>query len=42
MNNSDYQKATSYKLAFLSPEPVTIYFSSHDISQLSTDDVSLD
>ena len=36
------QKATSYKLAFLSPEPVTINFSSHEMSQLSTEDVSFD
>lgn len=29
-------------MAFLSPEPVTIYLSSVEMSQLSTDDVSFD
>lgn len=33
---------TSYTVAFLSPDPVTMYLSSTDISQLSTEDDSLD
>lgn len=33
---------TSYNVAFLSPEPVTMYLSSVDISQLKTEDDSLD
>ena len=36
------QYMTSYSVAFLSPEPVTIYLSSTDISQLNTDDDSFD
>lgn len=33
---------TSYNVAFLSPEPVTMYLSSVEMSQLRTDDDSLD
>lgn len=33
---------TSYTVAFLSPEPVTMYLSSTEMSQLSTDEDSLD
>lgn len=33
---------TSYNVAFLSPEPVTMYLSSVDISQLKTEEDSLD
>lgn len=33
---------TSYTVAFLSPDPVTIYLSSAEMSQLSTDEDSLD
>lgn len=33
---------TSYTVAFLSPDPVTMYLSSTDISQLSTEEDSLD
>ena len=33
---------TSYNVAFLSPDPVTMYLSSTDISQLNTDDDSFD
>lgn len=36
------QYTTSYTVAFLSPEPVTMYLSSGETSQLSTDDDSLD
>lgn len=33
---------TSYSVAFLSPDPVTMYLSSVEMSQLSTEDDSLD
>jgi hypothetical protein len=33
---------TSYNVAFLSPDPVTIYLSSVEMSQLSTDEDSFD
>jgi len=33
---------TSYTVAFLSPEPVTMYLSSEEMSQLNTEDVSLE
>jgi len=33
---------TSYRVAFLSPEPVTIYLSSDEMSQQRTDEDSLD
>ena len=36
------QNITSYSVAFLSPEPVTIYLSSVEMSQLRTEDDSLD
>lgn len=36
-----HQYITSYKVAFLSPEPVTMYLSSVEMSQLSTEDDSL-
>ena len=36
------QKITSYNVAFLSPEPVTIYLSSVEMSQLKTEDDSFD
>ena len=36
------QYITSYTVAFLSPDPVTIYLSSVEISQLSTDEDSFD
>lgn len=36
------QYTTSYTVAFLSPEPVTMYLSSGETSQLSTDEDSLD
>lgn len=36
------QKITSYSVAFLSPEPVTIYLSSAAMSQLKTDEDSFD
>lgn len=36
------QKITSYKVAFLSPDPVTMYLSSVEMSQLSTDEDSFD
>lgn len=33
---------TSYSVAFLSPDPVTMYLSSVEMSQLKTEDDSLD
>lgn len=33
---------TSYNVAFLSPDPVTMYLSSVEMSQLKTEDDSLD
>lgn len=36
------QKITSYKVAFLSPDPVTMYLSSLEMSQHRTDEDSLD
>jgi len=36
------QNITSYRVAFLSPDPVTMYLSSAEMSQHSTDDDSLD
>jgi len=36
------QKITSYKVAFLSPEPVTMYLSSFEMSQHRTDEDSFD
>ena len=36
------QYITSYTVAFLSPEPVTMYLSSLLMSQLSTEEVSLE
>lgn len=36
------QYTTSYTVAFLSPDPVTMYLSSGETSQLSTDEDSLD
>ncbi|TNN59633.1 hypothetical protein EYF80_030119 [Liparis tanakae] len=39
---SESPYTTSYTVAFLSPEPVTMYLSSGETSQLSTDDDSLD
>lgn len=37
-----FQQITSQTVAFLSPEPVTMYLSSTEMSQLSTDEDSLD
>jgi len=39
---SDVQKMTSYSVAFLSPDPVTMYLSSFEMSLHSTDDDSFD
>lgn len=36
------QNITSYSVAFLSPDPVTIYLSSTEMSQLRTDEDSFD
>lgn len=38
----EFHYKTSQTVAFLSPEPVTMYLSSVDISQLKTDDDSFD
>ena len=39
---NNVQKMTSYSVAFLSPDPVTMYLSSFEMSLQSTDDDSFD